>query len=469
MSEIVGIIDRDDAPSWPVPLILLSRADWPAWRATQPAAVQAWCAHMGFTAEPGTVCPLPGSEGAITGFVCGADLNDLWSIAALPAKLPSHASYDLAIDPQTPKQALHAALGWGLACYDYDAYRSRGGREWPLLVWPQGCDRVAAERILQAQILVRDLVNAPANACGPEELAGVVQQLANQSQARLRVIVGESLLHENYPLIYTVGCASTRPPRLIDLRWGDEDAPRVTLVGKGVCFDSGGLDIKPSSAMKLMKKDMGGAAHAIALAGMIMAAKLPVRLRLLVGAVDNAISGAAMRPLDVVKSRKGLTVEIGNTDAEGRLVLADCLAEADRDRPALLLDFATLTGAARSALGPELPALFTPDEALAAEWADASVSTQDPVARLPLWAPYRRMLDSKVADLNSCSDSPFAGAITAALFLKEFVTETPAWAHLDLYAWTPSSRPGRPEGGEAMGLRAAFALIQQRFGGSEQG
>ncbi|MBF0391146.1 MAG: leucyl aminopeptidase family protein, partial [Alphaproteobacteria bacterium] len=313
-------------------------------------------------------------------------------------------------------------------------------------------------------ILVRDLINAPASHMGPEELAAAAQDLAARHAARCRVVVGEALLNENWPAVHAVGRASDRAPRLIDLRWGDEQAPRVTLVGKGVCFDSGGLDIKPSSGMKLMKKDMGGAAHALGLAHMVMAANLPVRLRVLIPAVENAVSGRAMRPLDVIGTRKGTTVEIGNTDAEGRLILCDALAEADGEKPALLLDMATLTGAARVALGTELPALFSNDDKLAEDILRHGRRTRDPLWRLPLWAGYRRQLDSKVADLSSISDSPFAGAVTAALFLQDFVSPTTPWAHIDMMAWNGAARPGRPEGGEAMCLRALFALIAGRHG-----
>ncbi len=300
---------------------------------------------------------------------------------------------------------------------------------------------------------------------GPAELAAAAERLAAEHGAAMRVVVGDALLAENYPCIHAVGraAAASRQPRLVDLTWGDAAAPRVTLVGKGVCFDSGGLDLKPSSGMKLMKKDMGGAAHVLGLASMVMAAGLPVRLRVLIAAVENAVSGDAMRPLDVLATRKGVTVEVGNTDAEGRLVLADALWEAGRDKPELLVDVATLTGAARTALGPDLAALFSNDESLAADLLGAGEAAHDPLWRLPLFKPYRRMLDSKVADLANVSDSPYAGAITAALFLQEFVPPGTAWAHLDVLAWNPAGRPGRPDGGEALGLRALYAVIAQRF------
>jgi len=297
----------------------------------------------------------------------------------------------------------------------------------------------------------------------PDVLAAAASDLAARHGASCQVTVGEDLLARGYPLIHAVGRASAVAPRLIDITWGQADRPKVTLVGKGVCFDSGGLDLKPASGMALMKKDMGGAATVLGLAHMIMAADLPVRLRVLVPAVENAVSGNAFRPGDVLTSRQGLTVEIGNTDAEGRLVLADALSDAVTEKPALLIDCATLTGAARTALGPDLPALFTDDEELAIDIARAAQVTHDPLWRLPLWRPYRKMIDSKVADMNNSGDSPFAGAITAALFLKEFVGAETPWAHLDLYAWNPSERPGRPQGGEALAQRAIYQLITDRF------
>ncbi len=300
---------------------------------------------------------------------------------------------------------------------------------------------------------------------GPPELAVAAAQLADKHRAFYRVIAGDTLLAENYPMIHAVGRAAGpgREPRLIDMRWGDPAAPKVTLVGKGVCFDTGGLDLKPASGMRLMKKDMGGAATILGLADAVMTARLGVRLRVLVPAVENAVAGNAIRPLDIVKTRKGLTVEIGNTDAEGRLILCDALAEADGEKPRLLIDFATLTGAARTALGPDLPALFSNDDELAEDLLRAGKAQSDPLWRLPLWADYRGMYKSKIADLNNVSESPFAGAIQAALYLEDFVSPTTPWAHIDTFAWNGTSRPGRPEGGEALGLRAAYAMIAARF------
>jgi leucyl aminopeptidase len=323
--------------------------------------------------------------------------------------------------------------------------------------------RPRAHTIAEAVFLARDLINTPAADLGPAELAEAAANVALRSGAEFRTLEGEALVGENYPAVHAVGQASPRPPRVIELVWGDPDAPKITLVGKGVCFDTGGLDLKTSSSMQLMKKDMGGAAVTLGLAQAVIALALPVRLRLLIGAVENSVSGSSYRPGDVLRTRKGLTVEIGNTDAEGRLVLADLLAEADRERPALLIDCATLTGAARVALGPDLPALFTPDDDLALDLLTAGKTAFEPLWRLPLHGPYRELIDSPIADLNNSGKGSHAGAITAALFLERFVTDTPSWAHLDIYAWNAESRPGRSKGGEATGLRALLAALERRY------
>ena len=441
------------------PLRVLSRDGYAAWRAEQPAPILGWLDGSGFEPKPGRSCLLPGADGAPGGAVFIADPDDPWCWAALAERL-SAGVYRLegALEDE---QAVWAAQSWALSGYRFGRYKSVSGAECDAarLVWPDRVDRGAVGRSVRAIALVRDLINTPASDMGPEELALAAQDLARTYGARVRTIVGDALLSENYPLIHAVGRASSRAPRLIDLRWGDETAPLVTLVGKGVCFDSGGLDIKGAANMKAMKKDMGGAAHVLGLAMMIMDAGLPVRLRVLIPAVENAVSGSSFRPLDILRSRKGLSVEVGNTDAEGRLVLADCLAEAGRENPALLVDMATLTGAARTALGPELPALFSTHD----DWADAllaaSRARRDPLWRLPLWRSYRRMLDSPVADINNAPDSAFAGAITAALFLAEFVPPETPWLHLDIFGWNQTARPGRPEGGEAMAIRALFDLI----------
>jgi len=449
-----------DAPA--IPLVALRRDDLAPWLAAHPEA-RPWVESLGFTAEPGSLAPLPGPDGRLARVLAGIAADDAWALAALPARLPP-GRYRL--DPEPAAEAAQAAsLAWRLADYGFDRYRASPRPASPQLVWPRQADRAAVLRAAEAIELVRDLINTPAADLGPAELAGAAEGLAARHGASCRSVVGDGLLVENYPAIHAVGRAAgqARRPRLVDLRWGDPAAPRVTLVGKGVCFDSGGLDLKPSASMKLMKKDMGGAAHVLGLAGMIMAAGLPVRLRVLIPAVENAVSGEAMRPLDVLATRKGISVEVGNTDAEGRLILADALTEAASEEPALLIDIATLTGAARVALGPDLPALFCRDEVLAADLLAAGEAVDEPMWRLPLYAPYRRLLDSKVADLSSVSDGPHAGAITAALFLAEFVPPALPWVHLDVLAWNSRARPGRPEGGEALALRALFAVIAARF------
>ncbi len=446
------------------------------------AGHRAWVDANGFRAKPGSVCMLGGEDGAVIAAAAGfADDGGAvtWDWAAAAKALPP-GIYRIApnADGTTldKDRAEQAALGWGLNGYTFDRYRSENGKkdvaEIPpndtVLVWPGGADADSVLSTLHAIWLVRDLINTPASDMGPAQLAEEARDMAERRGATVSVIVGDDLLDAGYPAIHTVGRASARAPRLIDIVWGDEDAPKVTLVGKGVCFDSGGLDLKPSSGMKLMKKDMGGAAHVLGLAAMIMDAKLPVRLRVLIPAVENSVDGSAMRPLDVVPTRKGLTIEIGNTDAEGRVVLADALAEAVRDTPVLIIDCATLTGAARVALGTEIPALFCNDDEMAAGILANSALVFDPVWRMPLWQGYNSHVDGKVADVTNAPEGGFGGAITAALFLERFVQpdsgDAPAWAHLDMMAWNLTSRPGRPEGGEAMGLRALFAYLKERFG-----
>lgn len=446
-----------------VTLTPVTKAGLADWLAGQSPAVASWVKAVGFTGEAGSTVFLPGPDGAVTHVLAGVSaIDDLWAFAGLPASLPA-GSYriDAALDTRA---ATRAALGWALGSYRFSRYKKPPEKGFANLVWPAEADRGEVERAATATWLVRDLVNTPACDMGPAELAQAAQDLAAEFDAAVEVIVGQDLLDRDYPAIHAVGRASPRAPRLIDLRWGNPEHPKVTIVGKGVCFDTGGLDLKPSSAMLIMKKDMGGAAHALALGRMIMMAGLPVRLRVLVPAVENVVSGDSFKPQDVLKTRKGLTVEVGNTDAEGRLILCDALAEADSEKPALLIDFATLTGAARVALGPDLPALMCNDDALANDLTEAGSAVDDPMWRLPLWAPYRKGLDSKVADINNVTTNGFAGAITAGLFLQEFVSKGTPWAHLDTYAWNGSARPGRPEGGEALGLRAAYAVIAKRFG-----
>ena len=453
------------AAAVPIYAVTADRLD--SLTATQSAAVKAWLAATGFRADAGSVSVIADATGAVAAVVLGLGKgDDPWVTGTLAKSLPKgvyRIAEALGAMAQFPTWA---ALAWGLGGYSFSKYKSEPAPERARLQWPEGCDRAYVEQAVAGAALTRDLVNTPANDMLPDALEKAARDLAEACGATFKVITGDELLTANYPMIHAVGRASTCAPRLIDFSWGNATAPKVTLVGKGVCFDTGGLDLKPASAMALMKKDMGGAATVLGLAQMIMQAALPVRLRVLIPAVENAVAGNAFRPGDVLRTRKGMTVEIGNTDAEGRLVLGDALTEAISESPALMIDCATLTGAARSALGPELPALFSDDEALVADFLAAADKTFDPLWRLPLWQPYRRMLDSKVADINNAGDSPFAGAITAALFLKEFARPKDthvSWAHLDLYAWNPGDRPGRPAGGEALGQRAAFELIRARF------
>jgi leucyl aminopeptidase len=444
---------------------LLTKSTFAAWRKKAPAARRRFAEQAGFTGAPGDLALLQANDGAITGAIAGIrgdwGPDDLWTVAGLAQRLPA-GTY--ALDPEpAPAAATRAAIGWGLGSYAFTRYRKPGRRPAELVI-PKAADRDTVERTVSAASLVRDLVNTPAEDMGPAELAAAAEALAKRHDMSVRIVEGDEL-REHYPLIHAVGRASTRPPRLIDLTWGDADAPKITVVGKGVCFDTGGLDLKSDAGMKLMKKDMGGAAHALGLAEMVASARLPVRLRVLVAAVDNAVAGNAFRPLDVIRSRKGLTVEIGNTDAEGRLILADALTDALDEKPALLVDFATLTGAARVALGPELPAMYANSDATAESLMRHAGAQADPLWHMPLWQGYRAMLDSKVADLNNVTSAPFAGSVTAALFLQEFVGRAQDWVHLDIYAWNPSAKPGRPEGAEAQTLRAVFALIAERASG----
>jgi leucyl aminopeptidase len=384
------------------------------------------------------------------------------ALATFSERLPA-GIYRYASLPEDFAAAL-AALAWALGLYRFRLGAKKEERATPQLLLPEGADGAEVGRIAEAVFAARDLINTPANRMGPQELAAAARKIAQSFGAKFSQIAGNALLQKNYPLIDAVGMGSVRPPRLIDLRWGKPNAPKVTLVGKGVCFDTGGYDLKSSAGMLTMKKDMGGAAVALSLAKLAMAAKLNIRLRVLIGAVENSVSGAAYRPSDVFKSRKGLTVEIGNTDAEGRLVLADCLAEADAEAPELLIDLATLTGAARVATGMELPPFFTDDEQLAAELMSHAAEEGDPLWRLPLWRGYESTLNSSVADLTNAPDYGYAGAITAALFLGRFVEHAASWVHFDIAAWTDRPKPGRKRGGEASALRALYALLKARYG-----
>jgi leucyl aminopeptidase len=455
-----------DETTGAVPITALRKSQLPAWLAKAAEHERNWLTSIGFTADAGKHALVPGEAGNLARVLVGVgDVADvggtMWALAGLPEGLPE-GSYRLKTVPDGADPT-RLALGWALATYAFTRYHAKS-RPAAALVWPEGADRGRVERLARAAFLARDLANTPAGDLGPEELAAEAVRVAKAAGARHRVIVGDDLLAENFPTIHAVGRASDRAPRLVDIVWGDSAAPKVTLVGKGVCFDTGGLDLKTASGMRLMKKDMAGAAIVLGLAQAIMDASLPVRLRVLLPMVENAVSGNAVHPMDIVRTRKGLTVEIGNTDAEGRLILCDALAEASTEKPELLIDMATLTGAARVALGPELAALFCNDEGLARGLLEAAEVEEDPMWRMPLWRPYRKMIDSKIADLNNVSESPHAGAVTAALYLQEFVEPGIPWAHLDVMAWNPQSRPGRPEGAEATALRALYAHIAGRFG-----
>ena len=446
--------DRNGA----IPIIPVRAASLAAWLDAQPRSRE-WLSRTGFKAKPGTFAFLPGSDGKPEAIVAApAEGPPVYAFAGLPTALPE-GKYVLQLGQESPDDA---ALGWALGSYAFNAYRE-AKRAPATLVWPANADRAEVERISASVFLARDMINTPAEDMGPEHLAAAAKIVADAHGATLSVIVGDELLRQNYPTIHIVGRASHRVPRLIDLRWGKESAPKVTLVGKGVCFDTGGLDLKTHDGMLQMKKDMGGAAVMLGLAQALMAAGTPIRLRLLIPAVENSVNGNAVRPLDIVRTRSGKTVEIGNTDAEGRLILCDALAEADSEHPDLLIDCATLTGAARVALGPELQAMYCDDDAVANALLEAGMDTGDPLWRMPLWRPYRKELEGKCADLNNVAKGAFAGSIIAALYLAEFVSSTTRWAHLDIMGANPAPRPGRPEGGEATGMRALYAYLRQRY------
>ncbi len=446
-----------------IPITFATKSTWDAIAAALPAGARQFALANGFAGKPGACLTLPDSDGAIAHVLFGiedqaAKSRDLFRPGALPGLLPA-GTYRFA---NAPHDARLAALAFALGCYRFNRYR-KGDALDVRLVPPEGIDAADVARMADAAMLARDLVNTPSNDMGPAELEYAARELAGRYGASFSCITGDDLTRQNFPLIHAVGMASPRAPRLIDFSWGDPIHPKVTLVGKGVCFDTGGLDLKPSSGMLIMKKDMGGAANVLALAQMVMDAKLKVRLRVLIPAVENAVAGNAFRPLDIFPSRKGITVEIGNTDAEGRLVLADALALADEEKPDLLIDMGTLTGAARVALGPDLPPFYTNDETLAADVARFAKQENDPLWRMPLWPPYDSWLDSKTATITNAPSGGFAGSITCALFLQRFVEHARQWLHLDIYAWTPSARPARPEGGECQGARALYKLLGARY------
>ena len=460
MTDFASLIAADRGQAARI-VTLVAKAEFADWLKGQPPRARAAVEAARFEGKPDSLVILPGDAAEEWSVAVGTDgTNGPWGLANAAARLPE-GSYRLA--EGAPGDA---ALGWLLAQHRFDRYREKPEITGPRVLLtsePARIDEIV--RLAEATALVRDLVDTGAGDLGPAELADAAKVVADRHGGKIHVTQGDALL-EGYPMVHAVGRAATktRAPRLIEIEWGDPKHPRVAVVGKGVCFDSGGLDIKPASGMLLMKKDMGGAAHALALAGLIMGARLPIRLHLIIPAVENAVSGDAFRPGDVLKTRKGLFVEIGNTDAEGRLILGDALARACEEEPALLLDFATLTGAARVALGPDLPALFANDEALASEIAAAADAVSDPLWRLPLWQGYNEMLKSDVADINNAPGGGFAGTITAALFLERFVSSSIPWAHLDTFAWRPAAKPGRPKGGDALGLRAAWELLRRRFG-----
>ncbi len=424
-----------------------------------------WVQAAGFSAKLGQVLTLPDENGAIRAVLAGwgdaaARARGRFHMATIAARLPK-GDYRLN-SGLTGAELADSALAWLLGGYRFDRYKTMQD-SYPALVCPTGVDAAQVLSEARATFLTRDLINTPTNDMGPAALESAMRDLALAHKARFSAIVGDDLLMENLPMIHAVGRASDQPPRLLDMIWGDESAPKVTLVGKGVCFDTGGLNIKPGSSMGLMKKDMGGAANVMGLAQMIMETGLNVRLRVLVPAVENSISAGAYRPQDVLTSRKGLSVEINNTDAEGRLVLADALAMADEESPDLLVCMATLTGAARVALGPDLPPYFTDDDALSAAISQAAQATADPLWRMPFWQPYEPLIEPAIADLDNAPSGGMAGAITAALFLRRFVDQAARFVHLDLYGWTPVAKPGRPKGGEAMSTRAMLRVVKELF------
>jgi leucyl aminopeptidase len=439
-----------------VPIIFIVQNDYPNWLAKQNAHTQQWLTTSAFRAEVGCISLIPDKSAHLQMVLCISDLNNGWSAGALPLVLPQ-GQYHF---ERSEKEYFAFAIAWGLGAYQFTRYK-KTSRSPAQLVIPKAMDHKKINNIVESIYFVRDLINTPTDDMGPTELAAVTMNLSKHYKATCSQIVGKNLLKQNYASIYTVGRASDDEPRLIDLRWGNKKHSKVTLVGKGVCFDSGGLNIKPSSGMLLMKKDMGGSAHALGLARMIMEAKLPICLRVLIPAVENVISGNAYRPGDIIKSRKGITIEIGNTDAEGRVVMADALTEAVSEKPDLLIDLSTLTGAARVALGTDLPALFANSDDVAASIIKHAQKTNDPIWRLPLFAPYRESLNSPIADINNNGTDGYAGAITAALFLQEFVPNDIPWLHFDLMGWNLRSRPGRPQGGEAMALRALFSYLEE--------
>ena len=442
-----------------VQLQVVTTATWPKICGQLPGAIQKWAEAQNFTGSAGTCVQIPDGKGAVAEVILGSNPDDDgFNLVRLARQLPPGTYAFKGTKSESPR---FVELAWCLEAYGFDRYKAQT-RQFPRLVCSSQVEYEDVVRLANATFMVRDLINTPSNDFGPDELEAAARKVAARYKAKLGVVTGEAL-KRGFPMVHEVGKASPRRPRLIDFSWGSERAPKVTLVGKGVCFDTGGLDIKAASGMALMKKDMGGAANVLGLAQMIMDARLPVRLRVLIPAVENSIAGNAFRPGDVLKSRKGLTVEIGNTDAEGRLILGDALALADEEAPDLLIDMATLTGSARVALGPDLPPFYTNDEKLSADVTRHAAAQRDPLWRMPFWEPYYSLFESSVADMNNSADSSFAGSITAALFLKRFVERAKSYLHLDIYGWTPTAKPGFPKGGEAQGIRTLFSLIAERY------
>ncbi len=438
---------------------VVAAADWPDFKAGLSTQVQNWAAAQGFEAAALSLLHVADKDGGLAEVLVGAPRGDEdpFALGAISSRLPA----GVYAFTEAPAQAELVALGWCLELYKHDPFRPLKVKA-AKLVCPKSVDRDTVIALANASFDVRDRVNLPANLFGPDELEAAARKVAKAHGAKFSVVTGAKLEKE-FPLIHVVGAASPRAPRLIDFTWGNPKHAKVTLVGKGVCFDTGGLDIKPSSGMLLMKKDMGGAANVLGLAQLVMGAKLKLRLRVLIPAVENSIAGNAFRPGDVFRTRKGLTVEIGNTDAEGRLVLCEALVLADEESPELLVDMATLTGAARVALGPDLPPFYTDDDVVALDLAKHAAKTNDPLWRLPLWRPYNTMIDTPIADINNAGQG-FAGSITAALFLRRFVEKAKAHVHFDIFAWVPTAKPGRPKGGEQQGMRALFSYLAERYG-----
>lgn len=443
-----------------IPISTVNKDSLPGWLDAH-SDYGHWLSASNFVADPGSFALLPGRGTRLDGVLAApSDGAAVWALANLPMSLPEGVyQLDHELDPRA---ATDAAVGWGLGAYNFAKY-AKAKRASAVLVWPNNADVDEAARVTQSVFLARDLINTPAEDLGPNELVEAGVKVAKTGGADIRVVRGDGLLHENYPAIHAVGRASTRPPALLDFRWGEESAQKVTLVGKGVCFDTGGLDIKTHEGMLNMKRDMSGAAIVLGLAQALISANARIRLRVLVPAVDNVISGNAIRPLDIFRTRAGKTVEVSNTDAEGRLILCDALSDAVSEDPDLLVDVATLTGAAKIALGPELQALYCDDDEAAGGLQAAGAAVGDPLWRMPIWRSYRKQIDGKIADLNNFSASPLAGSIIGALYLAEFVSAAKIWVHLDIIGANLTTRPGRPEGGEATGLRALYSYIRGRY------